>query len=76
MRELVLEGMTEEEFNEKFNEPGIIYNRFDADLFIDLIQDMQNSVHLDYFLLRYGITFHLPEQHNIRQFLPAYMPSG
>lgn len=37
------EGLTEEEVREKY-EPGIVYNRFDADNFIELIEDMQASV--------------------------------
>lgn len=38
------EGITEEEFYEIYDEPGIVYNRFDAVNFINLIQDMQKSV--------------------------------
>lgn len=38
------EGISEEEFYEIYDEPGIVYNRFDAVNFIDLIQDMQESV--------------------------------
>lgn len=38
------EKITEEEFHDKFNEPGIAYNRFDGANFIELIQDMQKSV--------------------------------
>lgn len=39
------EGISEEEFYKTYNEPGIVYNRFDAKNFIDLIEDMMNSVH-------------------------------
>lgn len=39
------EGISEEEFYETYDEPGIVYNRFDAENFIDLIEDMMNSVH-------------------------------
>lgn len=39
------EGISEEEFYEKDYEPGIVYNRFDAENFIDLIEDMLKSVH-------------------------------
>lgn len=38
------ENISEEEFAERFTEPGIVYNRFDADNFIALISDMQASV--------------------------------
>ena len=38
------EKITEEEFYEKYNEPGIVYNRFDGANFMELIQDMQKSV--------------------------------
>lgn len=38
------EGITKNEFYEKYGEPVIQYNRFDADNFIDLIEDMQKSV--------------------------------
>lgn len=38
------EDISEREFYEKYGEPVIVYNRFDADNFINLIQDMQNSV--------------------------------
>ena len=40
-----IEHITEEEFYKTYNEPGIVYNRFDATNFINLIQDMQESVH-------------------------------
>lgn len=39
------EGISEEEFYKRNYEPGIVYNRFDAENFIDLIEDMMNSVH-------------------------------
>ncbi len=39
------EGISESEFYEKYGEPVIVYNRFDAANFINLIQDMQKSVH-------------------------------
>ncbi|MDE7250577.1 MAG: hypothetical protein K2N82_12000, partial [Lachnospiraceae bacterium] len=39
------EGISEEEFYKTYDEPGIVYNRFDAKNFIDLIEDMMNSVH-------------------------------
>lgn len=39
------EGISEREFNEKYGEPVIEYNRFDAANFINLVQDMQESVH-------------------------------
>ena len=39
------EGLSQNEFYEKYGEPEIIYNRFDATNFINLIQDMQESVH-------------------------------
>lgn len=38
------EGITKNEFYEKYGEPVIQYNRFDADNFIDLIEDMQKPV--------------------------------
>lgn len=38
------EGISKDEFYGKYGEPVIQYNRFDAVNFIDLIQDMQNSV--------------------------------
>ncbi|MGN0425991.1 MAG: hypothetical protein ACI4FY_11795 [Acetatifactor sp.] len=41
---MYVEGITEEEFAERYTEPGIVYNRFDADNFIALIADMQASV--------------------------------
>ncbi|MGN0402938.1 MAG: hypothetical protein ACI4HQ_11880 [Acetatifactor sp.] len=41
------DGLTQNEFYEKYGEPVIIYNRFDATNFINLIQDMQKSVHND-----------------------------
>ncbi len=37
------EGLTEEQFYEEY-EPGIVYNRFDAANFVELIEDMQKSV--------------------------------
>lgn len=39
------EGISEEEFYETYDEPGMVYNRFDAENFINLMQDMMNSVH-------------------------------
>ncbi|MDE7223218.1 MAG: hypothetical protein K2O34_05500 [Acetatifactor sp.] len=39
------EGITEEEFHKTYDEPGMVYNRFDAENFMDLIEDMMNSVH-------------------------------
>lgn len=39
------ENISEEEFAEKFTEPGIVYNRFDAENFIALISDMQSTLH-------------------------------
>lgn len=39
------EGISQEEFYEKYGEPVMDYNRFDATNFINLIQDMQESVH-------------------------------
>lgn len=39
------EGITQSEFYEKYGEPVMEYNRFDATNFINLIQDMQESVH-------------------------------
>lgn len=39
------EGITEEEFYETYTDPGIVYNRFDAANFIDLLEDMKASVH-------------------------------
>lgn len=39
------EGISQKEFYEKYGEPVIEYNRFDATNFINLIQDMQESVH-------------------------------
>ncbi len=41
------EKLTEEEFYARQYEPGIVYNRFDADNFVTLIQDMQESVQDD-----------------------------
>lgn len=38
------ENLTTEEFYEKYGTPVMIYNRFDADNFIDLIAEMQESV--------------------------------
>lgn len=38
------EGITEEEFYETYDEPGIVYNRFDGENFVDLIEDMMCSV--------------------------------
>ncbi len=38
------ENLTREEFNEKYCEPLTEYNRFDADNFIELIEDMKKSV--------------------------------
>lgn len=39
-----VEGITEEEFYETYDEPGIVYNRFDGENFVDLIEDMMCSV--------------------------------
>lgn len=39
------EGISQDEFYEKYGEPVMVYNRFDATNFINLIQDMQKSVH-------------------------------
>lgn len=39
------EDITEEEFYETYDEPGIVYNRFDAKNFVDLIEDMMSTVH-------------------------------
>ena len=39
------EGISENEFYEKYGNPVMEYNRFDADNFVELIQDMQESVH-------------------------------
>lgn len=39
------EDISENEFYEKYGTPVIVYNRFDATNFINLIQDMQKSVH-------------------------------
>lgn len=39
------EGITENEFYQKYGEPVIVYNRFDGVNFVELIQDMQKSVH-------------------------------
>ena len=41
------EGITENEFYQKYGEPVIVYNRFDGANFVELIQDMQKSVHDD-----------------------------
>lgn len=38
------ENLTIEEFNEKYSEPVTTYNRFDADNFIELIEDMKKNV--------------------------------
>ncbi len=38
------EGLSQDEFYERYGEPVMVYNRFDADNFIELIQDMQQSV--------------------------------
>lgn len=37
------ENLTREEFNEKYCEPVMEYNRFDADNFIELIEDMKKD---------------------------------
>lgn len=42
------EGISQDEFYEKYGEPVMVYNRFDATNFINLIQDMQNR-----FIMRY-----------------------
>ena len=39
------EGLSEEQFYEKYGTPVMEYNRFDAENFIDLIKDMQSTVH-------------------------------
>ena len=39
------EGISEEQFYEEYGQPVIVYNRFDADNFIALIEDMQKTVH-------------------------------
>lgn len=39
------EDLSQDEFYEKYGEPVMVYNRFDATNFIELIQDMQKSVH-------------------------------
>lgn len=39
-----LEGITEDEFYEREYEPGMVYNRFDAANFIELLEDMQAAV--------------------------------
>lgn len=41
------EGITESEFYQKYGEPIMVYNRFDGANFVELIQDMQKSVHND-----------------------------
>lgn len=41
------EAISQKEFYEKYGEPVMEYNRFDAANFIALIQDMQKSVHND-----------------------------
>lgn len=38
------EGITEEEFYETYDEPGIVYNRFDGENFANLIEDMMGTV--------------------------------
>lgn len=40
-----MENISEEEFNETYTEPGIVYNRFDAGNFINLMKEMQSTVH-------------------------------
>lgn len=39
------EGISEEEFYKTYDEPGMVFNRFDAGNFIDLMEDMMESVH-------------------------------
>lgn len=39
-----MEDISEEEFHIRFDEPGMVYNRFDAKNFMDLIEDMMSSV--------------------------------
>ncbi len=39
-----MEGISEAEFTEREYEPGMVYNRFDADNFIEIIEDMQSCV--------------------------------
>lgn len=41
------EGISRDEFFEKYGSPVITYNRFDAANFVNLIQDMQKSIHND-----------------------------
>ena len=41
---LRMEGITETEFDEREYEPGIVYNRFDAANFIELVEDMAADV--------------------------------
>ncbi len=41
------ENLTVQEFYEKYGEPEIVYNRFDADNFIDLMKEMQEIVQND-----------------------------
>ena len=38
------EGISEEEFYQKYGQPVVTYNRFDAANFIALVEDMQKSV--------------------------------
>lgn len=40
-----LEKISEEEFYDIYNEPAIVYNRFDAENFAVLIEDMKSTVH-------------------------------
>ena len=39
------EGITESEFYQKYGKPVMVYNRFDGANFVNLIQDMQKSIH-------------------------------
>lgn len=39
------EGITESEFYQKYGNPVMVYNRFDGANFVNLIQDMQKSIH-------------------------------
>lgn len=41
---LRMEGITETEFNEREYEPGMVYNRFDAANFMELVEDMNSDV--------------------------------
>lgn len=46
MKELMeSEGLTTEQLTEKYGEPVMVYNRFDAENFVELIKEMQETVH-------------------------------